>query len=80
MKTLSLKLNEEILQEADRVVKTIHISRNAYINHAVHLYNQLSRRRFLQKKLILESKATAQVSLEVLSDMEKIEDGLKHEN
>lgn len=80
MKTLSLKLNEGILQETDRVVKTIHMSRNAYINHAVNLYNQLSRRRFLQKKLALESKATAQVSLEVLSEMEKIEDSLKHEN
>jgi metal-responsive CopG/Arc/MetJ family transcriptional regulator len=80
MKILSLKLNEDILQETDRVVKNIHMSRNAYINHAVNLYNHLNRRRFLKNKLALESKATAQGSLEVLSEMEKIEDSLKYEN
>jgi metal-responsive CopG/Arc/MetJ family transcriptional regulator len=73
MKTLSLKLNEDILQETDRVVKTIHMSRNAYINRAIFIYNQLSRRRFLQKKIAMESKITAHVSLEVLSEMEKME-------
>ena len=80
MKVLSLKLNEDTLQETDRVVKTIHISRNAYINHAINLYNQLNRRRILKKKLALESKAGAQVSLEVLAEMEKMNDDLAHEN
>jgi len=80
MKILSLKLNEDILQETDRVVKSFHISRNAYINHALNLYNQLNRRRLLKKKLALESKATAHVSLEVLSEMEKMNDSLLHEN
>jgi metal-responsive CopG/Arc/MetJ family transcriptional regulator len=76
MKILSLKLDEDILQETDHVVKIIQISRNAYINRALNLYNQLQRRRILKKKLFLESKATAHVSLEVLSEMEKVDDGL----
>jgi len=80
MKNLSLKLDEDILKETDRVVKSIRISRNAYINHALNLYNQFNRRRFLKKKLALESKATAQVSLEVLSEMEKMDDILSHDN
>jgi hypothetical protein len=80
MKTLSLKLNEDILQDTDRVVKTIHLSRNAYINHALNVYNQLNHRRFLKKKLASESKATAHVSLEVLSEMERMDDSLRHEN
>ena len=80
MKILSLKLHEDIYQETDRVVKTIHISRNAYINHAVNLYNQLNHRRILKNKLALESRATAHVSLEVLSEMEKMNDSSKYEN
>ena len=80
MKTLSLKLNEDILQETDRMVKSIHISRNAYINHALNFYNQFNNRRILKKKLVLESKATARVSLEVLSEMEKMNDSLTHED
>jgi len=76
MKVLSLKVKEEILEETDRVVKTIHTSRNAYINHALHLFNQLNRRRILKAQLARESKAVAQVSLEVLSEMEKLDDGL----
>ncbi|MBF0478306.1 MAG: hypothetical protein HQL26_02375 [Candidatus Omnitrophica bacterium] len=57
MKNLSLKLDKKILQKTDRMVKTIHISP----------------RRALEKKLALESRATAQISLEILSEMEKID-------
>jgi len=80
MKVLSLKVKEDILQETDRVVKSIHTSRNAYINHALRLYNQLNRRRVLKAKLARESQAVAHVSLEILSEMEKIVDGLGHED
>jgi len=80
MKVLSLKVKEDILQETDRVVKSIHTSRNAYINHALRLYNQLNSRRVLKAKLARESKAVAPVSLEILSEMEKIVDGLGYEN
>jgi len=80
MKNLSLKLNENILEETDRVVKSINTSRNAYINQALNLYNQLNRRRILKKQLAFESKATAHVSLEILSEMEKLNDSLVYEN
>ncbi len=80
MKVLSLKVKDDILQETDRVVKSINVSRNAYINHALRLYNQLNRRRILKVKLAQESKAVAHVSLEILSEMEKIADGLGHED
>ena len=74
MKVLSLKLKEEILKETDQMVKSIHVSRNAYINEALHVYNQFNRRRLLKKKLIRESKAVAYSSLEVLAEMEQIQD------
>ena len=51
MKVLSLKLQEDIFQEAEKVIRAIHLSRNAYINKALHFYNQLNRRKLLRKKL-----------------------------
>ena len=77
MKALSLKLKEDVLAQTDRMVKSIHISRNAYINEALRLYNQLNRRRILKKKLAAESLAVSASSLEVLAEMERLEDDSK---
>ncbi len=80
MKVLSLKLKEDILEQTDQIVKSVHVSRNAYINEAVHLYNLFNRRRLLKKKLAKESMMTASTSLEILSEMERMQDDLIHEN
>ena len=58
------------------LVKVIHIPRNAYINEALHIYNQLNKRKLLRKKLKLESNAVRAVSLEVLQELEQLEDHL----
>ena len=76
MKVLSLKLKEDVFNEVDRVVKKIHISRNAYINQALDFYNKLNKRKLLRKKLQAESKAVRGGSLEVLRELEKLDDNL----
>ena len=76
MKVLSLKLREDVFDETERVVKKIHMPRNAYINQALVVYNQLNKRRLLKKKLVQESKLVRAVSMNVLKEMEKLEDGL----
>ncbi len=76
MKALSLKLRDDVFTEVEKVVHRMHVSRNAYINHALDLYNKLQRRRFLKKQLGDESRAVANVSLEVLHEFEKLEDDL----
>ena len=74
MKAISLKLRDNIFQEVERVVRAIHVSRNAYINDALFLYNQLNHRRLLKKQLRKESRAVREVSLGVLSQLENLED------
>ena len=74
MKTLSLKLKEDIFNEVENVIKKIHLSRNAYINEAVSFYNKLNRRKFLRKKLKEESYAVKATSLEILHEMEQLDD------
>ena len=76
MKVLSLKLKEDIFEEVERVIRKSHISRNAYINDALHFYNMLNKRKLLKQRLKQESQAVRSVSLEVLREMEKMEDGL----
>ena len=76
MKVLSLKLKDDVFKEVEGLIKAIHIPRNAYINEALHIYNQLNKRKLLRKKLKIESNAVRAVSLEVLRELEQLEDHL----
>lgn len=72
MHAMSLKIEDAILSDAERIVKRRKISRNAYINEAVKAYNALERRRELREKLAGESKLVAADSLAVLKELEQI--------
>ncbi len=74
MKTLSLKLDEEIFEEAEKITKKLKLARNRYINEAVSIYNQVNKRRVLKKQLLKESKLTREDSMNVLAEFEKLMD------
>jgi len=75
-KILSLKLQDEVFQEAEEVLSQNRRSRNAYFNEAIHLYNKLWKRKFLKKALAAESALVAEDSLAVLEAFEQMEDEL----
>ncbi len=74
MKTLSLKLDEDIFQEAEEITSKMNIARNRYINEAVSVYNLFNKRRMLKKQLAKESNMTKEDSLEILQEFEKLLD------
>lgn len=74
MKNLSLKLDDDIFQETERIVTKVKKNRNRYINEAIDFYNRLYKRRLLAKQLSKESKLVAKDSLEVLAEFEKLID------
>jgi len=74
MKNLSLKLEDDIFQETEKIVTKVKKNRNRYINEAIEFYNRLHRRRLLLKQLSKESKIVAKDSLEVLAEFEKLND------
>ena len=74
MKVLSLKLREEIFREVEKVIKKIHLSRNAYINQALSYYNAVNRRKLLKNQLARESGAVSASSLEVLREFERLDE------
>jgi len=74
MKTLSLKLDDNIFEETEDVLIKLKKSRNRYINEAVDYYNRINRRNLISKKLSRESKLVKRESLAVLAEFETLQD------
>jgi hypothetical protein len=73
MKNLSLKMEESIFEETERILLIVHKNRNRYINEAVEFYNLIQKRKILSKKLKKESRLVQQESLKVLAEFEGLE-------
>ncbi len=74
MKTLSLKLDDKIFDEAEEMTSKLKLARNRYINEAVSIYNLYNKRRLLKKQLMKESKLTGKDSMDILHEFEKLID------
>ena len=74
MKTLSLKLEDNIYNEADSITEKLKVARNRYINEAVNFYNIVNKRRLLKKQLLKDSKLTRNDSMSILAEFEKLID------
>ncbi len=74
MKTLSLKLDDKIFDDAEEITSQLNLARNRYINEAVSIYNTLNKRRLIKKQLAKESKLTSKDSMDVLREFEKLMD------
>jgi hypothetical protein len=74
MKTLSLRLNDTVFVETEKVVSMIHKPRNKYINEALEYYNKIQKRTLIAKKLEKESKLVKVESMIVLSEFEALHD------
>lgn len=75
MKVLSLKLDDDIYEDAEKMTAKLKLARNRYINDAVRLYNAFNSRRLLKKELARESRLARKDSLEVLHEFERMIDG-----
>lgn len=74
MKNISLKLQDEILDESDNILRKLAISRNKYFNEAIAFYNRIQQRKLWEEQLAKESQIVQADSLEVLQEFEAIED------
>lgn len=78
-KNLSLKLQDEIFEETEQVLRKVKQPRNAYINEAIHFYNKVIARRLLKSKLLKESNIVAANSMVLLEEFERFEENLAGE-
>lgn len=74
MKTLSLKLDDNIFNETEDVLVKVKKSRNRYINEAVAFYNRVNKRNLISKKLTKESRLVKSESMAVLAEFESLQD------
>ncbi len=73
MKTVSLKIDDSIFVETDKILDGLKKSRNRYINEAIEYYNRIQKRAILEKKLKRESELTREGAMEVLREFEAFE-------
>jgi len=73
MKNLSLKMEESIFEEMERILLKVGKNRNRYINEAVEFYNMLQKRKILSSELKKESKLVKEESMKVLAEFEGLE-------
>jgi hypothetical protein len=70
MKNLSLKMDENVFLETERILKKVRKNRNRYINEAVQFYNLLQQRKLLTAQLKKESKLVQGESMKILAEFE----------
>lgn len=73
MKTVSLKIDNAIFGETEKILSTVKKSRNRYINEAIEYYNRFQKRIILEKRLKKESELVKKDSMTVLKDFEEID-------
>lgn len=73
MKTVSLKIDDSIFGETEKILSSINIPRNRYINEAIEYYNKVQKRQILEKRLKAESELVKKESMNILKDFEKID-------
>ena len=73
MKSISLKLDDSIFVDTEKILSRINKPRNRYINEAIDYYNRLQRRLILEKRLKKESNLVKKDSMSVLKDFEEVD-------
>ncbi len=56
MKKLSVKLEDEVIKEADKIASALKLTTNRYINEAISMYNVFNRKHILKRRFVKESK------------------------
>jgi hypothetical protein len=72
MKTVSLKIDDSIFGETEKILSGINIPRNRYINEAISFYNKVQKRRLLEQRLKIESEMVREDSMETLKEFESL--------
>ncbi len=73
MKAISLKIREDIFEELEKTVKEVRMSRNAYINKALELFNKVNRKRRIRRMLRDSSLKVREQSLAFAREFDAID-------
>lgn len=69
MKTVSLKIDDSIFDETEKILSRIKKLHNRYINEAIEFYNKIQRKQILEEKQKKES-GLFKENIEIVLDLE----------
>jgi hypothetical protein len=72
MKVVSLKIDDSIFGETEKILERLKKPRNRYINEAIEFYNKVQYQQFLEEKLKKESNLVKDDSIKMVQEFEKI--------
>ena len=73
-KALSLKMDDQIFEETEHILKKIHVPRNAYINQAVRFYTRFQKKLLARKKLKKDVRILKTETQKFIKEFELLED------
>lgn len=73
MKSVSLKIKDSIFTETEKILSSIKIPRNRYINEALEHYNDFQKRKLFESKIKKESFLVREESMNVLHEFEAVD-------
>jgi len=73
VKTVSLKIDDSMFGETERILSSLKQPRNRYIKEAIAYYNRVQKRLILKKRLKIESDCVTKDSMSVLKDFGEID-------
>lgn len=73
MKIVSLKIDDSIFGEKEKIISRIKKPRNRYIYEALDYYNKLQNKQILEQKLKRESELVKADSMSALKNFEEID-------
>jgi hypothetical protein len=73
MKNISLKMDDSVFNETEKILSGLKKPRNRYINEAIAFYNKYQKRLLLERKLKKESDMVREDSVRVLKEFEDID-------
>jgi hypothetical protein len=73
MKNISLKIDDSVFNETEKILSGLKKPRNRYINEAIAFYNRYQKRLLLERKLKKESNMVREDSVRVLKEFEDID-------
>lgn len=73
MKTISLKIDDSIFGETEKILSRVRLPRNRYINEAIEYYNKVQKRQILEEILKAESELVKKDSMNILREFENID-------
>ncbi len=74
MKNLSLKMDDLVFNETEKIISKAGKNRNRYINEAIAFYNLLQKRKIISRQLQKESKIVQEESMKVLAEFDNFHD------